>query len=338
MEQENKIEQINRLVLYDPEEEYACLFSEYLKRSEEVPWNIHTYTEREEVLREDKGMLFLLVAESAYEEQLKSLEPKKLILLNESGVVKWEQFANINKYQAADNVIRQLWEIYAECSDSAYRKLQADYKANIIGIYSPIKRCMQTSFALTMAQILSKDYPVLYLNFEHYAGDGELVVKDSGRDLSDLLFFLSADKEKFPMRFRTVVRRIGSMDYIPPMRSGQNLLTIQAKDWISLLERLDKMSEYAYIIMDLTDSMQGLFDILRLCHKVFTLTANDRMAKSKLLQYEQLLEIYAYDDILKKTEKCTLPRIERLPDMLEQYTRGDLADYVREQLRTFING
>ena len=31
------------LVLYDREEEYARLFSEYLKRQKELPWQIHTY-------------------------------------------------------------------------------------------------------------------------------------------------------------------------------------------------------------------------------------------------------------------------------------------------------
>ena len=32
------------IVLYDREEEYARLFSEYLKRQKELPWEIHTYT------------------------------------------------------------------------------------------------------------------------------------------------------------------------------------------------------------------------------------------------------------------------------------------------------
>ena len=37
------------LVLYDREEEYARLFSEYLKRQKELPWQIHTYTRAEAV-------------------------------------------------------------------------------------------------------------------------------------------------------------------------------------------------------------------------------------------------------------------------------------------------
>ena len=43
------------LVLYDREEEYARLFSEYLKRQKELPWQIHTYTRAEELLERKAG-------------------------------------------------------------------------------------------------------------------------------------------------------------------------------------------------------------------------------------------------------------------------------------------
>ena len=43
------------LVLYDREEEYARLFSEYLKRQKELPWQIHTYTRAEELLAGEKS-------------------------------------------------------------------------------------------------------------------------------------------------------------------------------------------------------------------------------------------------------------------------------------------
>ena len=43
------------IVLYDREEEYARLFSEYLKRQKELPWEIHTYTGIEELLDSEIG-------------------------------------------------------------------------------------------------------------------------------------------------------------------------------------------------------------------------------------------------------------------------------------------
>ena len=41
-------------------------------------------------------------------------------------------------------------------------------------LYSPVHRCLQSSFALTLGQLLSEKHPTLYLNFEHYIGISEL--------------------------------------------------------------------------------------------------------------------------------------------------------------------
>lgn len=87
------------LVLYDREEEYARLFSEYLKRQKELPWQIHTYTRAEELLAGEKSgeVTMLVVAESSCEEALNTLQPTCQAILNESGTLRFHQFPNINK-------------------------------------------------------------------------------------------------------------------------------------------------------------------------------------------------------------------------------------------------
>ena len=42
-------------------------------------------------------------------------------------------------------------------------------KTEFLGVYSPLGRCLQTSFAWTLAQILSEERAVLYLNMEEYS-------------------------------------------------------------------------------------------------------------------------------------------------------------------------
>ena len=174
---------------------------------------------------------------------------------------------------------------------------------------------------------------MLYLNFEHYAGIAELLPDMQTLDLADLLYFLNADKDKFLLRMQTICRHVGNLDYIPPMKSGQNLLTITAAEWTKLLQKIEELGGYEYVILDLSESMQGLFDILRMCKRIFTLTREDRIAKSKLLQYEQLLSLCEYGDILDKTKRLNLSHIQRLPEELEQLTRGDLAELVNDLLK-----
>lgn len=325
--------QDNILALCDVEEEYAQLMSEFLKKQKNLPWVLHTYTDVKSLLEEENPICMLVVAESVYTEELKSLKPERMVLLNESGILREGQLHNIYKYQKADEVLRELLEIYVEIAGQSMPGLQTCSHTKFIGIYSPVRRCMQTSFALTMGEILAREHQVLYLNFEHYAGDTELVQLEPARDLADMLYFMTAQQDKFALHLQIVVRHRGKLDFIPPMRSGQNLLSITGEEWQSFMRKLGETGLYDYIIMDLSESMQGLFDILRQCSRVFTITKNDRIARSKLLQYEQLLTVYAYTDVLEKTCRCSLPGIEKLPETVEQYQRGELAEYVKRLLR-----
>lgn len=322
------------MVLCDPEEEYAQLMTEFLKKHKDLPWKIRTYTSVEDLLRTEKAAVGLLViSETAYSEELQSLQTPRIIVLNESGVVRWEGVRYVDKYQQAEEVLREILQLYIEVADKCPPRLRRKTDTIFVGNYSPVHRCMQTSFALTMSQLLAREHSVLYLNFEHYAGIAELLPDMQTLDMADLLYFLNADKDKFLLRMQMICRHVGNLDYIPPMKSGQNLLTITAAEWMKLLQKIEELGGYEYVILDLSESMQGLFDILRICKRIFTLTREDRIAKSKLLQYEQLLSLCEYGDVLDKTRRLNLSHIQRLPEELEQLTRGDLAELVNDLLK-----
>lgn len=321
MKEEEKL-----LVLCDEEEEYARLLTDFLQKQRDLPWRIHTYTGIDDLMRSEKEPVMLLaVSESAYSEALQALQPLRTVILNESGVIRWKEVPCVDKYQAAGEVLKYLLQIYMEVADTGLPRLRQGCRTKFIGNYSPVHRSMQTSFALTMSQMLAREHATLYLNFEHYAGIGELLPDLQTLDLADLLYFLNAEQEKFRLRLQTMLRHVGNLDYIPPMKSGQNLLTVQTAEWLGLLQKIEELGEYEYVILDLSESMQGLFEILRLCRRVYTLTREDRIAKAKLLQYEQLLSLYGYGDVLEKTRQPSLPQIRRLPEELEQLTRGELA-------------
>ncbi len=328
------------MVLCDTEDEYAQLMTEFLKTQKDLPWELHTYTSVEHLLQEETDIIeMLVVAETAFCQEMRILCPHCLVVLSESGIMRWENVLYVDKYQEAEEVLKYLLGVYAETTDMRFPKLPAVSKPGVkrktifIGNYSPVKRCMQTSFAITMSQILAQDHTTLYMNFEHYAGISELLPHMQTLDIADLLYFLNAEKDKFRLRMQIIMKHKGRLDYIPPMKSGQNLLSITTNEWLGLLQKVESLEEYEYVILDLSESMQGLFEILRLCTRVYTLTREDRIAKSKLLQYEQILSLYDYDDVLKKTKQLSLAHIHKLPEELEQLTKGELADMVKKLLR-----
>lgn len=319
------------LILCDREEEYAYLMTEFIRSRDGLPWQLRTYTDAEELKRrEEKGGIHVLaVAESIFCEELRSLEPGRIVLLNESGIIRWPDIRNVNKYQQAENVLREILEAYLEASDCRMPRLKRGGSMKLIGIYSPVRRCLQTSFALTLGQLLSESASVLYMNFQHYAGITELVPDMQTRDMADLLYFLNGEEEKFALHMQTLVRKIGGLDYVPPMKAGQNLFGILPEQWLRLLQKVEEFGCYEYVLLDLSESIQGLFEILSRCFRVFTLTKSDRISQCKLLQYEQLLGLSGCGEILKRTSCLEIPHICRLPEEAEQYTRGELAEFVK---------
>jgi hypothetical protein len=327
------------MALCDTEEEYAQLMTEFMRKQKNLPWELHTYTNVDTLLgTEQSGLAMLVVAESAFRQELRGLAPGCLVVLGESGVMRWEDISYVDKYQEAEEVFRQLLGVYMEIADIQLPFLRTNRKTVFIGNYSPVHRCMQTSFAITMSLMLAKKHSTLYLNFEHYAGISELLPDMQTLDLADLLYFLNAQKDKFRLRLQTILKHKGALAYVPPVKSGQNLITVTPQEWLGLLERIEELEEYEYVVLDLGESMQGLFEILRMCRHVYTLTREDRIARGKLLQYEQVLALYEYGDVLGKTKRLSLSHIQKLPEELEQLTKGDLADLVKGLLGDLEEG
>lgn len=322
------------LALCDSETDYLEGMTAFLQKREDSPFELHTYSDTEKLLdfgREEK-IEMLLVAESDFTYEVSALPTGRTILLNESGTVQGE-LRNIDKYQKAERVWQELLDSYAAMLSGDTQLLRREKKAELIGFYSPVRRCLQTSFALTMGQELSRNKKTLYVSFEHYAGWNQLLEKGVRGDLAALLYFGKEQGEKFYCHLQSLTQRIGQLDYIPPAYAGQNLIYVRAAEWQELIEKMAVLGGYDYILLDLSESIQGTFEILNMCDRIFTITGEDRHARAKLAQYEELLQAYSYEEILEKTSRQQLPHFRQLPERIEQYTRSDLAEYIRKLIR-----
>ncbi len=323
------------LALCDSEKDYLESLTTYIKERNELPLEIHTYSGTDKLLefgRKEKIEL-LVVAESDFTYEVAGLETGKTLLLNESGTLRGENVRNIDKYQKVEKVWQELVDSYAELADEKGRKLTGKEAAKIIGLYSPVRRCLQTSFALTLGQALAEEKKVLYISFEHYAGWNQLLEKNVRGDLAALMYFLKEPDERFFCRLQSMTLKIGQMFYIPPAYAGQNLIYVKAAEWQELIMRIARLGGYDYLILDLSESIQGTYELLRCCDRIYTIIREDEQARAKLAQYEELLCAYDFEDVLEKTKKKVLPQFTRLPERIEQYTRGELADYIRKLVK-----
>ena len=67
-------------------------------------------------------------------------------------------------------------------------------------------------------------------------------------------------------------------------------------------------SLYDVLILDLGDCIQGLVEILKHCDTVYLPAANDRLAVSKLYQYEEVLCRQGYGEVWERMVRCDIRR------------------------------
>lgn len=320
------------LVFCDPEEEYTWHLSEYLNSDKDFPWKLVSFTRREDLLeyvRKHKDV-DLLLTESVLEVLEGEGVSDRIILLNESGYLSNTEYFNINKYQAANLVKKELLRLFAEREHTFFPKLQKEGQLKIIGMFTPVGRSMQTSFAICYGHNLAKKKRTLYLNFEYYCGHKELLSEEKGKDLLSLLYYMRTEREKFGIRLQSLCNSLDGLDYISPMYMGQNLVYITLEEWKELFEEIENLGIYEYLILDLSEGVQGLLEILGECDRVYTMVSADYVATQKQERFEQILKLGEYEQVLQRMMKCQVSTISHFPESMEEWSLTELFKTAKE--------
>lgn len=322
------------MAICDTEEGYAFRMAEYLLEKVKLPYTVHLFTAVEELERfaGREEIAVLLIAENAWKllkEEYVRKQVTQLFILQESEAQTAADLCCISKYQSPEKVVQAILDGLAEGEGWKERLEASDTEAKMIGIYSPVKRCLQTSFALTLGQLLAKEHKTLYLNFEMYSGLGEILRRDYQSDMTDVVYYFQNAREKLALRLPTIIQSAGGLDYVPPMQYALGIREVPGEQWLTLCRDMAAIGEYEYLILDLDDGIDGLFELLKNCCRIYTITREDPFAMAKLRQYEQMLLANDWTQIADKTVKCRFPIFKELPASLDMMTHGELARYVR---------
>ncbi len=318
------------LAVCDSEAEYAYRLVDYLSMKKGFPFEVQVFTSVRTLYEFAKThpLSVALVAQKDYDKQLKQLPIDHIILLGEERERLEEEEKTIWKYQSCERLVKELLEWIAR-EGIVGRAIAGGRQMKLIGIYSPVGKCLKTSFSFVLGQLLGKKHKVLYINLEAYSGLGKLLKKEFSTDMSELLYYLQNTPEKFTYRMGSMIERVGGLDILPPLGSFLDFVSVGKEEWIQFFKEIEKGSDYEYVILDLCDAIQGLFDILRLCNVIYTLSREDGFSLAKIEQYKEILQKESYEDVWEKTRQYTLPEIKNLPPGLLQLTYTELAEYAR---------
>lgn len=325
------------LAVYDVDPFYAERFAEVMNQKENIPFTVMAFTSIERLrayLREHQVEL-LLISSQVSREEVDRLGVGRVISLTEGeGIEAEQEYPSVYKYQSSSGIIREVMARYSEKTEEAYFTETGNF-ARIIGVYSPIGRCLKTSLALAMGQLMASERRVLYLTLEDYSGLSSMTGEEYKSDLSDVLYYFGQGNFNL-LRLSSIVHSIGNMDYIPPVRYPEDLSHISSSEMADLIKRLASESGYEILILDVGNYGHQAAPLLSVCQAVYMPIRDDGISAAKLQEFEAYLKRTGNGAVLEKIKKLKLPyhcSFGKKENYIEQLLWSELGDYARRLIR-----
>ena len=208
-------------------------------------------------------------------------------------------------------------------------------RSYVIGVYSPVGRCLKTSLALTIGQTLSQESRTLYITLEDYSGLPILTGEEYREDLSDLMYYYNQGTYNV-LRLNSVIHSLGGLDYIPPARYPEDLAHMSAQQMAEMLRWIISEGGYEVIVLDAGNYGRRIFPLLEVCSVVYMPAEEDCVSKAKIEEFFYHMESAGCGELKDRIKKLKLPRTQRPvkgENYLEQLLWGELGDYVRQLLK-----
>lgn len=323
------------LLLCDPDTWYVKELAQFLAQEYENQFQVVGFDQAEKLMvyLEKHEQSVCLVEETlldAYQTEKLLQSCKKVIPL-----CKAKGKEGIFKYQPMTAISRAISEKLSEMTDILPPYAQTASKgAHMYAFYTPVRAIWQSNLAMTVGRALAKDKKVLYLNFEPYSGFEYVMQKKYEHDLMDLMFFLQEEDTKFSLRLRSMTETIDGLCYIPPVFCYPELWEIEADAWKKLLRRIQETTDYEIILLDLTETMQGLFQVLETCQLIFSfLPKDDGLAMAKMNQYKQLLQFLQKEKVTEKSQIIEIEKSDAIPTNSTAFLRSNFSVYTKDILQ-----
>lgn len=325
------------IAVYDVDPFYAARFAEVVNQKEKIPFEVMAFGSMEKLKQfvKNNKVQMLLISSMVNREEIEELGIKQVVSLADGETLETDMaYPSIYKYQSSDTIIREVLARYCQ-EEAAVIPMALLGKSTIIGVYSPVGRCLKTSFALTMGQLLAQEGRVLYITLEEYSGLSTLSHTEYSEDLSDLMYYYHQGNYNI-LRLNSVIHSLGELDYIPPARYPEDLAQMSAEEMAGLIQRIAQESTYETVILDMGNYGRQVIPLLRICSCIYMPVKEDSVSLAKIEEFYHHIDTLGQGDIKERIKKLKLPyhsSFGRRENYLEQLLWGELGDYVRQLLK-----
>ena len=302
------------LVICDREIRYADSLGENISMREDLAVKVYVCSTLEKVLElvEDKPVHLFLVDETYPYKERSVIEANQIFVLGRDRVSDLgEEECQVRKYQSADKIIREIFEVYVDKTKENVMRTMRKEEVRMVAVYSPLHRLGKTTFAKSLGKECAKKKKVLYISMEEYAG----AMEQKGMNLADLLYYMRQGKGNLGIRLQVAVQKEEELDVLMPIPITKDLKEVCLEEWKGFLKEIKEESTYDLMILDVGECVQGLYEILEMCHRIYMPLLDDYISKKKLEQYAYNLKLLGLDRI----ERITYSFI--MPEQIEEYAK-----------------
>ena len=297
------------LVICDKEIRYAKALGEHISARDELDVKVYVCSSLDHVeALQKKNPIHIFIADEGYPHgERRKIDAEYTVVLGEVRPDDLgDQEVYVNKYQSADTLIRDIFAAYVERTNGNITKRGQTQKTRFIAVYSPIRRIGKTTFSKALAKEWGKQERVLYLNMEEYAGLEECT--EEGWGLGDLLYFVKQGEGALHARMQLAVQKKGTLEYFQPLLMTTDLKAVSYEEWKTLFEAIAESGIYSKVILDLGESVQGLFRILEICERIYMPMLEDDSSQQKIKQYEENIHRLSLEQLRNKTVRFVMPK------------------------------
>lgn len=318
----------------DLDSHYVKNLIQYINSRQNIPLKLQAFTSPE-LLKEfarQNSIELLLVSAEALDEEIAGLAISKIVVLTEDGAVDLKGFPAVNRYQASGSLVQEVMQYYGTGNLAVAYAAAKLASTRLIGVYSPIKRCGKTSFAMALGEAYARNRKVLYVNLEDFSGFRGLFQREYRMDISDLLYFYREEKQGMLNRIEEVAQRLHSMYYLPPAMCPADLRSVRPEEWREWFLLL-LQSSYEIIIIEPGDCINGMEEIFSLCNKIYMPVREDKISQAKLEEYSNYLILAGWECLTSRIQRQLMPQLEEAQDKgILEYMEAEEMRWMTERI------
>ena len=298
------------LAIYDDYSVYAELLLKQFIRMEEGYFHICKFATEEQLYAyARKNEIVCLLCSETYEG---ILEPKNigascyLYLTQEPVKARIKKDMNtygkigyVYRFQSCEQIMNKIIEEIKPNQGHGICYMEEASEVQLIGVYNPVHRNGQTTFAKALATAYSEQgIHVLYLNLEEFSGEDFNHTR--GGDLGEVIYYMKQDIKSINFRLASFVKNEGGYDRVPAIEASEELKKITVEEWCNFLQEIKDKSGYEIIVLDLDSCLQGLLAIMEKCMCIYMPIRESVGGESKRNQFMNNLKKMGKNEIVSK--------------------------------------